>query len=434
MAAVTPERVRIRMYQVGFGDCFLLSFDYAEPIRGRSSRHVLIDFGSSHQRRGGPRLAVIAPEIAADCGGQLDALVVTHRHKDHLAGFADNAAADVFRTLKPKLVVRPWTEDPEIAEGAAGPGIGRQSRALVSTLKDAETTVAAVASAIDTKARGIRGNLREYAAANISNAKAIATLDELADGKGEYLHAGSTSRLQRLVPGLKVHVLGPPTVEQWPDVVGQKARDPDYWMLHRSLWGQGRGVLGRSLRGQLVGDDDGARAQEIAAGPVRWLVDRLSSQQLHAASRVVRALDGALNNTSLILLLEVGTQRLLFPGDAQIENWSYTLTEMQRRSSLRDDLQHVSLYKVGHHGSRNATPKSLMRLWTAAGVDHPMTALMSTMPNVHGESAQTAVPRTTLVNALKRRMDVVSTVDLDSALSVEVVASCKTDSAFEVSK
>lgn len=40
--AKAPKKVKIRTYNVGFGDCFLLSFDY-----GGSERHVLIDFGST---------------------------------------------------------------------------------------------------------------------------------------------------------------------------------------------------------------------------------------------------------------------------------------------------------------------------------------------------------------------------------------------------
>ena len=36
--------VRVRMYQVGFGDCFLLSFEYAG--QAEPARHVLIDFGT----------------------------------------------------------------------------------------------------------------------------------------------------------------------------------------------------------------------------------------------------------------------------------------------------------------------------------------------------------------------------------------------------
>ena len=53
---------------------------------------------------------------------------------------------------------------------------------------------------------------------------------------------------------------------------------------------------------------------------------------------IVRILDGALNNTSLILLFEVGGKRLLFPGDAQIENWSYALHAAPNSEEIRERL------------------------------------------------------------------------------------------------
>ena len=93
--ATQPTSVEIRTYQVGFGDCFLLSFLYA-----KARRHVLIDFGSTgitESRRKRPpkgrvvskakagtsisaHMRKIADDIAAVCGKDgLTALVATHR-------------------------------------------------------------------------------------------------------------------------------------------------------------------------------------------------------------------------------------------------------------------------------------------------------------------------------------------------------------------
>ena len=41
--ASTPASVEIRAYQVGFGDCFVLSFVYSPA----NKKHVLIDFGTT---------------------------------------------------------------------------------------------------------------------------------------------------------------------------------------------------------------------------------------------------------------------------------------------------------------------------------------------------------------------------------------------------
>ena len=45
-----PTNVLIRAYNVGFGDCFLLTFRYAAD----PERHVLIDFGSTKLPAKGP--------------------------------------------------------------------------------------------------------------------------------------------------------------------------------------------------------------------------------------------------------------------------------------------------------------------------------------------------------------------------------------------
>ena len=90
-------------------------------------------------------------------------------------------------------------------------------------------------------------------------------------------------------------------------------------------------------------------------------------------------MDDAMNNTSIILLFEVNGQSFLFPGDAQIENWEFTL----KQAALMKRLANVTFYKVGHHGSRNATPKSLWKNFAnrgAEGTPNRLRTVMSTMP------------------------------------------------------
>jgi beta-lactamase superfamily II metal-dependent hydrolase len=89
---------------------------------------------------------------------------------------------------------------------------------------------------------------------------------------------------------------------------------------------------------------------------VRWFIDQSRQIQADQMLGLLRDLDDVMNNTSVILLLEVGKQKILLPGDARVENWSYALSKPEWRKRLAD----VNLYEVGHHGSRNATPK---RLW-----------------------------------------------------------------------
>ncbi len=413
----TPIRVRVRMYQVGFGDCFLVSVEYDEPLPdGRAERHILIDYGTSHSPREGMargRMGDVAALIEKHTGGELDVLVVTHRHRDHLRGFEVDAGAAIMKKLAPKLVLRSWTEDPKLSATADGPGdagldaveppngLSRASVRYAAMLAEAQEHVAKL-----TRLVGLDDDVKAAAEDQLKNAEAVALLDELSLGeRGRYLHAGVESGIDEAVPGMRATVLGPPTVDQDPRVAKQREDDPEYWLR----------ALGASLRVVGSAADAGAGTPAPIAhgpGPVRWLIDRLANQRSHSAARLVRDLDDALNNTSIILLLEVDGLSMLFPGDAQIENWRMTLDRLADEPQLRDRLAGIDLYKVGHHGSRNATPRSLHALWKDRGPAHPrLAAVMSTRQDVHGKD-DGAVPQPQLVTALREVADLYSTDDL----------------------
>ena len=119
----------VRMYNVGFGDCFLLTFPYTA-----GDRHVLIDFGSHPKAKGAPTgyMETIARDIESHVTGGRLAVVVTHRHADHISGFetkAGKASGDIIRALKPDIVVQPWTEDPAAARDAHGPAFRARAAA-----------------------------------------------------------------------------------------------------------------------------------------------------------------------------------------------------------------------------------------------------------------------------------------------------------------
>ena len=130
---------------------------------------------------------------------------------------------------------------------------------------------------------------------------------------------------------------------------------------------------------------------------------------------LVRDLDSVMNNTSVILLFEIGNRKLLFPGDAQIENWSYALSNKEWKALLED----VTVYKVGHHGSLNATPKTLWGLFRHKGgvqAQSRLETLCSTKSGKHGSvGAGTEVPRRVLVEELKKGSRFESTEDYTGA-------------------
>ncbi|HEX3126396.1 MAG TPA: hypothetical protein VH394_03630 [Thermoanaerobaculia bacterium] len=126
-----------------------------------------------------------------------------------------------------------------------------------------------------------------------------------------------------------------------------------------------------------AGDTVGAAAEPLFRGYFdskdKWR--RVDGDWLEAAGEFALQLDNATNNTSLALAIEVGPpgegKILLFPGDAQVGNWRSWFGKVKlgqrelgkdmvwragdRKVTAEDLLRRTVLYKVGHHGSHNAT-------------------------------------------------------------------------------
>jgi len=399
VARNAPVRLTVRTYDVGFGDCFLLSFHYA-----RRDRHVLIDFGSMAWPTGKTIRRDYANHIAAaireDCGGKLHAVVATHRHQDHVSGFARQGGrgpGEIIRALAPELVIQPWTEDPAAATDATAPARRGFTRTLLAMQEVAGSVVQAAATLRGEQLRSVREQLRAIGMDNIANRDAIANLQSMAPNR--YVHHGSNAGLGRLLPGVRTTVLGPPTVEQAGAIRQQRSTDPDeFWHVAQTFWQRlaaTKPANAGAPKALFPGHPTGRLPR--SAGWFRYAAMR---EQADSLLSIVRMLDKAMNNTSVILLFEVNDTVLLFPGDAQYENWMYALS----KPAIRDRLARVNVYKVGHHGSLNATPKTLWRAFAQkGGADTPrrLETLLSTMAGVHGsEERKTEVPRRPLLRAL----------------------------------
>lgn len=416
--ATAPKQLTIRSYQVGFGDCYLLSFQYA-----RRARHVLVDFGTMALPPGrgdtNAYMLKVARQIEADCGGKLDAVIATHRHRDHVSGFArrkGKGSGEVIRNLKPDVVIQPWTEDPKAKTGAKAPTQVAQNKTLRASL----ASMSQVAEGIHAEAAGFRGTSFGSAGArlaalgmdNIANKDAVQNLMTMAGKANYYVHHGSASGLEKVLPGVKVSVLGPPTLQQSDKIRKQTATQKDeFWMLRAAYWR--RQAL---TAGSAASTEAEPPLRHRAAGAIppsaRWFRYQMRVDRAESLLSIVRSLDDAMNNTSVILLLEVKGQALLFPGDAQWENWQFALSDPATVKRLTK----VNVYKVGHHGSRNATPKSLWNGFQHANPARELTTLLSTLHDVHGhEEAHTEVPRRSLLNELRGKSQLTDTEEFSAS-------------------
>ena len=183
--------------------------------------------------KGAPKsMVAVANQIATDCAGKLDMLVATHRHTDHISGFV-GPSGKIIQGLDPALVVQPWTERPDLAPDATGPAPAGRTNAgakgLVAALADMHSVaeyLARSSSAIGAShgvPTRLAAQLQFLGETNIKNKEAVEMLAGMG-GKHVYVNFGSKLPTARLLPGVKIDVLGPPTVDQSKDVTHETAR------------------------------------------------------------------------------------------------------------------------------------------------------------------------------------------------------------------
>jgi beta-lactamase superfamily II metal-dependent hydrolase len=342
---MTETTVAVRMYNVGFGDAFLVSV-----ARGGAVWRMLVDCGVHAHGRARPIREVVAAIIAdlaeaapPGAGPRLDVLVATHRHADHISGFAydDWDRVEVGQVWLP-FVANP--EDPD-TRALAGDSVAaaKQLQKLISVAGGKRRAAWPEAlTAADLFAVNCLGNadaMDRLLAGRFATTAEVRFLPDRGTA-GTVIDTG--------LPGVRMHVLGPPR-----DRAHLRRMDPPAsvaWLARRT--DPGTAAAPEALfpavfvvPEELVGDEQRAVATALRLPRAGDEVEDL----LAAAA----ALEGAVNNTSLFLVLDVAGTRLVFPGDAQQGGWDHVLDDPGRRALVSAPV----FYKVSHHGSHNATPR-----------------------------------------------------------------------------
>ncbi|BCH26864.1 ComEC/Rec2 family competence protein [Mesorhizobium sp. L-8-3] len=331
----------IRVYDVGLGDCIYVR------IPGKSAKvedafHLLIDCGTWSE---GKLLAAAIKQLESELptidGGKkrLDLVVVTHEHKDHIAGF-DPA---LFENIQVGAV---WMN---CAMNPKHPQAGK-TRKIRGVAEKAMRRVAASGLKLSPRMDELLSVFQ------IDNKGAMNTLRKtLLKGRDPtYVSAGDTNETYGLaLHNAKIHVMAPEA-------------DFDRFYLGAPAQRALKGMLGPAAfdaEGEPISTAKSEKADKLPmprnVGPAsfRALRARMQSQALAFAE-----LDGTLkNNSSVVLLIEWKKKRLLFVGDAE---WHGAFKEGKMNGSWNvmwrrpDKLLNkpVDFLKIGHHGSENSTP------------------------------------------------------------------------------
>lgn len=346
--------VRIRMYNVGFGDCFLLFIPTDD-----GERTMLVDCGKHLSSTTGHAIREAAEDVVKTVTQngrppRLDIVVATHRHFDHISGFDRKQWDDV----EVGEVWMPWTEQ------VGNPDADRIRRdqkrlALALTRRFGKFDGAAGALAWNSFSNsGAEKRLRS----GFAGRPVRRYLPKKKSGAHEFT--------SRFLPGVRIHALGPSHDR---DVISLlEPPKGEYFPMVSGSQGTAAAAGTRSRRSR-AGGGDGSRTEvsfppifaehyrfdaakyagsypRLAKATSRDALDEQSKLDLLAAAS---GLEDAINGTSLVFALEIGEACILLAGDAEWGTWSKILDDSKSRELLR----RTRAYKVSHHGSYNGTPK-----------------------------------------------------------------------------
>ena len=395
-----PSGVTVRMYRQGLGDCFLLAF----PGQAGNPFYMLIDCGIARTvapNRQAPSIKEVAEHIRDSTGGRIDLLVVTHAHWDHVAGFhPSRGAASVFQGMQIGQVWLPWTENPD----------DNQATGHKKTVDKAHKALrVALGRASNPASVQHISNVLDFLGATGDDTGAAMQVVAGLIKKGEPRYLDPAQLHEPLTfPDVKArfYVLGPPR-----DMDHLRRMDPRKGESYpgggkAEKKGSGLTLVQAFLMGAHVGeglalsDEDTElrklcypfdqklqiptkEAQEDEFFKTRYYGThneswrRVDDDWLGAGEGLVAYLDNYVNNTSLALAIELpkSSSVLVFAADAQIGNWlswgnlTWTVKDGGNAATtvkIQNLLERAVLYKVGHHGSENASFRQYVDLMTQA--------------------------------------------------------------------
>lgn len=397
----------VRHYCHGIGDCHLLKFT---KTNGKPF-WMLIDCGIHTSISGGPGIIdAIVADIRTTTGGQIDVLVLTHEHTDHNSAF--EPSANRFGDFTVGELWMAWTESETDPQAQALDKFKQQTLTALSGVSQRLSAAQGLSPSIQSLQGGLDALLGFSFGAKGERVRAFRKCAESLPTKGiQYLEPNDPPKTITGLPNLRIYVLAPSRDEKYLRILERAGE------MYRVADEASGSRIAYSLSSAIAANSDDSLIQDLAApfdastgselgelarqgpgasespfygfardhyfGPMTSVAPAVASRRrkkpldpnetdqawrridhdwLASSGELGLQLDNKTNNTSLVLAFElVDTGRVfLFAADAQVGSW---LSWQDARWTLRDGtvvsgpdlLARTVYYKVGHHGSQNAT-------------------------------------------------------------------------------
>ena len=391
MASHNPS-IRIRMYRQGLGDCFLLTFKEDQ----KDDFNMLIDCGLLQGTKNGKAIMVqVVEDIEetltkkTDDGKKwLDVVVLTHEHADHISGFTQ--ARDVFERIAFGEVWAAWMDDEthpsyELVRKRFKKQVAGLQAALAQMGEDAQTGLK----------ESVELLLNDFFDEDVLGANGE---KPKRSSSWEYALSKSTNQAKFFKPGtmftlpgfsdIRVYILGPSedfnsfTKVNPPEDDTYRSEGPGFALMESFFAAVGNDDDDDDLSTEWFqpfeprlrisaadAEKDDFFKTHYGFGPTApdsWR--QINNDWLSVAGGLALNLDSYTNNTCLAFAIEfISSEKvMLFPGDAQFSNWlswqkvNFEVPDNQgakQKVTAKNLLERTVFYKVGHHGSHNATLK-----------------------------------------------------------------------------
>ena len=397
------DKLRVRAYNVRFGDAILVSVPDKTSSGSPKMRHILIDVGNALGGKNQGGLDTVFEPVIKNIlevldGEPLDLYIMTHEHMDHVQGLlygATKRKEGLNKVLKDELDVQyAWltaSADPDYYDNF--PDAAKEKKKEKKLFDDISFYLQAsgklaAASKENSWFRALMHNNDSK-----STADCIDYLRSLAPkSKTFYVHRETNLKGKHPFREAKLSIWAP-------------EEDTSIY------YGRFKPMSLNVTRG------DGDATPPALSAPIPPPgVDAGAFYQLVEARQNgyvenLLAIDKAKNNSSIVFCLEWRKWKLLFSGDAEVRSWK----EMDKRGLL----QPVHFLKISHHGSHNGTPAVdlVEKIMPNKPPDRrKRKALVSTCEETYG-----GVPHGDTIKLLKKRCEVRSTEPLENGEYLDVV-------------